>query len=73
MSQNFEDLRDVELRESEQSPFIIAVPSDERDARNFPLSDKFVWIIHQKIAICTGLPRERNRLTKWLVGARTNL
>jgi hypothetical protein len=57
-----EHLRDVELRERKQCPFIIAVPCDERDARNFPLLDKFLRIIRQKIAICTGLPGERKRL-----------
>ena len=62
MSQNFEDLRDIELREREQGPFIIAVPCDERNVRNFPLLEELLRMIHQKNAVHTGLPGERNRL-----------
>ncbi len=57
-----EHLRDVELSKGKQSSFIIAVPCDERDARNFPLLDEFLGIICQKNAICTDLPDERKRL-----------
>jgi len=40
----FEDLRDVRLRQGKQSSFIVAVPSDERNACNFPSLDKFHWV-----------------------------
>jgi len=55
-------LRDVGLRKGKQSPFIIAVPCDERDARDFPLSDELLRIFRQKSAIYTGLPGEPNGL-----------
>jgi len=57
-----EHLRDVGMRKGKQSPFVIAVPCDEWDARNFPLLDEFLGIVRQKNAIYTGLPGERKRL-----------
>jgi hypothetical protein len=62
-------LRDVELRKGKRSRFIVALPCDERDARNFPLLDEFLWIIHQENAICTGNPGERKRLCDNLLTA----
>jgi hypothetical protein len=57
-----EHLRDVERSERKQSPFIIADPCDERDARNFPLLDERLRIIQNKCTINTGKPGERNGL-----------
>jgi hypothetical protein len=49
-----EHLRDIGLRKSKQSSFIIALPRDERDARDLSSLEEFLGVIHQKIAIYTG-------------------
>ena len=64
-----EHLRDVELRERKQSAFIIAVPCDEWDVRNFPLLHELLRIIQQKGTIYTGKPGERNGLRYYLLAA----
>jgi hypothetical protein len=59
-----ECLRDVGLSKRKQSSFIVAVPRDERDARNFSSLEKLLWVIDQKNAIYTRTPDKCHRL--WL-------